>query len=94
MATETVAVELSTDDETDTIEVPVALIEALQEGDETAPQVVGDIAVLGLAQQAHGMVHHGHGGVSDDLAEAESRTMELFEERFGRSYAEMTGHDH
>jgi hypothetical protein len=58
------------------------------------PDVVGDLAMLGLAQQAHGAVHHGHGEASEELERAESTTMELFEERFGESYAEMTGHDH
>jgi hypothetical protein len=94
MATETVRVTLESGEESDEIEVPAALVEALGEGDEPVPTVVGDLATLGLAQQAHGIVHHGHGDVGDDFAAAEELMMELFEERFGQSYGEVTGHSH
>jgi len=92
--TETATVRLETQGEQDELTVPLPIVEMLNEGDETVPSIVGDLAMLGLAQQAHGVVHHGHGEVDDELAEAEAVAMELFEERFGRSYAEMTGHDH
>jgi hypothetical protein len=94
MAPDTVTVELSANDDTDAIDVPTTLIELLSEGDETAPEVVGDIAMLGIAQQAHGVVHHGHGDADEAVEAAESLAMDLFEERFGRSFGEMTGHDH
>jgi hypothetical protein len=94
MANDTITVTLETDDESDEIEVSEALVEILSEGDEGVPTVVGDLAVLGLAQQAHGVVHHSQGGVSDELEAAEELTMELFEERFGQSYGEVTGHSH
>jgi len=94
MASETVTVQLTVGDEDDSIEVPTTLLDILSEGDETAPEVVGDIAMLGIAQQAHGVVHHGHGEVDEAVEAAESLAMELFEERFGRSFGEMTGHDH
>jgi len=94
MSTETVTVSLETADARDEIDVPTALIDLLAEGDESVPAVVGDIAMLGIAQQAHGAVHHGHGEVDDEVAAAESLAMDRFEERFGQSFAEMTGHDH
>jgi len=94
MAEDTVTVRLETDEASDELAVPVALVDLLREGDESTPEVVGDIAMLGLAQQAHGAVHHGHGETSDELEAAEELTMELFEGRFGRTYAEMTGHSH
>jgi len=50
--------------------------------------------MLGLAQQSHGIVHHSPEDVSENLEDAEELTMALFEERFGQSYAEMTGHGH
>jgi len=50
--------------------------------------------MLGLAQQAHGIVHHSQGEVDDDLQATEELTMELFEKRFGQTYAEVTGHSH
>jgi len=91
---DTVTVTLQTDDAEDAIEVPTALIDLLSEGDEPVPAVVGDIAMLGIAQQAHGAVHHSHGDADEEVAAAEALAMDLFEERFGRSFAEMTGHDH
>jgi hypothetical protein len=94
MADQTVTVRLETDDASEELEVPLALVEMLGEDGEAVPDVIGDLAMLGLAQQAHGIVHHGHGEVSDELAAAEELTMDLFEERFGQSYGEMTGHDH
>lgn len=94
MAEDTVTVRLEIEDASDELTVPVALVDLLREGGESTPEVVGDIAMLGFAQQAHGIVHHSQGDVSDELAAAEELTMELFEERFGQSYAEMTGHSH
>ena len=91
---ETVTIQLETDGASDELTVPVALVELLREGGETSPEVVGDIAMLGLAQQVHGAVHHAQGEPDDALAAAETETMELFEERFGRTFGEMTGHDH
>ncbi|MEF8853238.1 MAG: hypothetical protein V5A44_04210 [Haloarculaceae archaeon] len=84
----------SDDGATDELQVPVALLDMLAEGDETAPEVVGDIAMFGFAQRIHGAVAHGEGEPSDELQGVEEHTLELFEERFGRSFAELTGHDH
>lgn len=94
MEQETVTVTLETDGGSDELAVPTALVGMLGEEDDSAANVVGDLAMLGLAQQAHGIVHHSHGETSDEVEAAEELTMELFEERFGRTYAEMTGHDH
>lgn len=94
MATETVTVTLETDDSEDELEVPAAAIDLLNDGDEGVPTVIGDLAMLGVAQQLHGIIHHTQEDVGADVEAAEEKTMELFEERFGRSFAEMTGHDH
>lgn len=94
MATETVTVTIEAGEDSDEVEIPVAAIDLLEEGDQGAPGVVGDLAILGIAQQLHGVLHHSREEVSEDIEAAEERTMELFEERFGRSFAEMTGHDH
>jgi hypothetical protein len=84
----------SEDGAADELQVPTALLDMLAEGDETAPEVVGDIAMFGFAQRVHSAVHHSEGGVDEELEAAEERTLELFEERFGRSFAELTGHSH
>jgi hypothetical protein len=94
MTDQTVSVTLESGDTTDEIEVPTTLVDLLGEGDESVPTVVGDLAVLGLAQQAHGVVHHGQGETSQELEDAEALMMDLFEDRFGQTYGEVTGHSH
>ena len=94
MAQETVTVTVEADGEQDEVAVPEELIDVLGEGEDGAHSVVADLAVLGLAQQAHGIIHHSPEPASDDLRATEDRMMELFEERFGQSYAEMTNHSH
>lgn len=94
MSDDAVTVQLEADGESDAIDVPRALLDVLSEGEEPPVTVVGDVAMLGIAQQAHGVVHHGHGDVDPAVESAESMVMDLFEERFGRSFGEMTGHDH
>ncbi len=94
MADDTVTVQLQSDADSDELEVPVGLADLLAEDEESITSVVGDLAMLGLAQQAHGIVHHSQGEVSEDLQATEDLTMELFEERFGQTYGEVTGHSH
>jgi hypothetical protein len=94
MAPETTTVTIEVDGDSDEFTIPVTLTEALSEDDETSAEVVGNLALLGLAQQAHGIVHHSHGDVGEELEAAEEATLEEFEERFGQSFQEMTGHSH
>lgn len=94
MAPETTTVSIEVDGESDEFAIPVTLTEALSEDDETSAEVVGNLALLGLAQQAHGIVHHSHGDVGEELEAAEEATLDEFEERFGQSFQEMTGHSH
>jgi hypothetical protein len=92
---ETVTLTLDSEDgATDELTVPTGLLDMLAEGDETAAEVVGDIAMFGFAQRIHGAVAHGEDEPSAELQQVETQTLELFEERFGRSFAELTGHDH
>jgi len=94
MSDDTTTVRLEAPDGEEELTVPTALIQALSEEGESTVDVVGDLAMLGLAQQAHGIVHHGGGDIGPELEAAEALTMELFEERFDQTYAELTGHDH
>jgi hypothetical protein len=94
MTDETVTLTLEAAEDSDGLEVPVALVEMLSEDGETVPEIVGDLAMLSLAQQAHSVVHHSQGEIGPKMEAAEELTMELFEERFGRTYAEVTGHGH
>ncbi|MEF8813425.1 MAG: hypothetical protein V5A55_06365 [Halovenus sp.] len=94
MADDTATVHIETDDGEDELTVPLAVIDMLTEPGEGASEVVADLAMLGLAQQAHGMVHHSQEDIGEELEAAEELTMDLFEERFGKTYGEMTGHSH
>ncbi|SDF77834.1 DUF7545 family protein [Halorientalis regularis] len=90
-ATLTIETEDGTSDE---LEIPTGLLNMLREGEETDPEIVGDIAMIGLAQRIHGAIHHAQGEPGEDVQAAEDVTMDLFEERFGQTFADMTGHDH
>lgn len=94
MAEETLTLTIESEDATDELTVPAGLVELLTEGDETAPEIVGDLALLGMAERAHAAVHHAEGEPDPRLEAAEDVTMDLFEQRFGMTYGEATGHQH
>ena len=95
MASDTVTLTLEADDDVDELTVPRTLVDMLRESDdETAPEVVGDIAMMGFAQRIHGAVHHAEGEPSEEIADLDDLTMDLFEDRFGTTFGELTGHDH
>lgn len=89
-----VTVTVETGEEADEIAIPEALIDRLKEPDESPATVVADVASMGFAGRAHALVHHADGEPDEALADAEERMMSLFEERFGVSYEEATGHSH
>lgn len=82
------------DGSTDGIDVPAGLLELLAEGDESPAETLGDLALLSCAQQVHAISHHSQAEPDEEVRAIEEETMALFEERFGRSFAEMTGHSH
>ena len=83
----------SEDGEADDVTIPAGLVDLLAEGDQSRAETVGDIALLSFASRAHHVVHHSD-GADDDLIAQEEVAMDLFEERFGVTYAEATGHHH
>jgi hypothetical protein len=91
--TETYTIE-APDGNTDTVELPEGLVDLLSEQGETKESVVADITLLAFAQRAHALVHHQEGETTADVAEIGEKAEELFEERFGVSFAEATGHSH
>ncbi|WP_306052547.1 DUF7545 family protein [Natronococcus wangiae] len=91
---ETISISISADDgSTDDVTLPAGLVDLVAEGDQDAAETVGDITLLSFASRAHHIVHHGEGS-DPELEAQEERVMELFEERFGVTFGEATGHQH
>ena len=94
MADNTVELTLSGPDGDDEPTLPAPLIDMFSEDDESAAEVVGDLAMINAAQQIHAATAHGQGEPSEELQAVESVLMGQFEERFGQTFGEMTGHQH
>ncbi|WP_255193937.1 DUF7545 family protein [Natronobeatus ordinarius] len=90
--TTTFTIESESGDE-DEVTLPAGLVDLVADGDQSPAETVGDVALLSFASRAHHVVHHGQ-GADEDLEAQEARAMELFEERFGVTFAEATGHHH
>jgi hypothetical protein len=90
---ETITVSIETDADADEVELPSGLVDVLAEQGQSPAEVVGDITLLSFASRAHHLVHHGEGD-NPELEAIEAETMELFEERFGVTFGEATGHQH
>lgn len=83
------------DGNTDELTLPAELVEVFaEEDDESDAQVVADISLMAFTQRAHMLVAHGEGEPSEELKEVEAATMDRFEERFGMTFGEATGHQH
>ena len=89
-----VTVTIDADGDESEISVPAALLSALSEPGDTPAEVVADLAVMSFAGRAHALLHHAEGEPSEELRDAEAEMMDRFEERFGVTYAEATGHSH
>ena len=94
MSEETVTLRIEGDDDEDDVTLPTEMLELMREADESDAEIVGDLALFSCAQRIHATVHHADGGDTERYREIEEQTMELFEDRFGASYGELTGHDH
>lgn len=94
MADDNLTVSLEVGDDTDSVELPPELVDLFREDSaETDAEIVGDMVLMSFAERVHAIVHHGQGD-DPELDEIESKTMDLFEERFGMTYGEATGHSH
>ena len=94
MADETVTLHIDGDDGDDEVTLPTEMLDLMRENDESNAEIVGDLALFSCAQRIHATVHHAEGGDTEEYEAIEEQTMELFEDRFGASYAELTGHQH
>lgn len=82
-------------DGTDEFTVPVGLVELLSDsGDESQAQVVADITLTSFAQRAHMIGHHSEGEVDPAFDALEEAVLDRFEQRFGVTFGEATGHQH
>jgi hypothetical protein len=91
---DSITVEIEVDGETGEIDVPTALLDALSEPDDSPVEVVLDVTLMSFAGRAHALLHHTEGEPSEALQAAEAEMLDRFEDRFGITYAEATGHSH
>ncbi len=91
---ETISFAIQSDDGTaDEVTAPAGLVDLVGEGGQSPAETVGDVVLLSFASRAHHVVHHGES--ADERLEAQEEVvMDLFEERFGVTFAEATGHHH
>ncbi|WP_254841208.1 DUF7545 family protein [Natronomonas marina] len=94
MADDTVTLYIEGEEDDDEVTLPVEMLDLMREEEESDAEIVGDLALFSCAQRIHATVHHAEGGDTEQYRDIEAATMELFEERFGASYAELTGHQH
>ena len=94
MSDNTVELALSGPDGDDELTLPAALVDVFGEGEESTAEVVGDLAMINATQQIHAATAHGEGEPSEELQAVESLLLSQFEERFGQTFGEMTGHQH
>lgn len=91
--TATVRIE-SEDGETDELTLPRELLAMADEGGQTDAEIVADVALLSFASRVHHLVAHGEGEPDEEMQAIEEETMAQFEERFGMTFGEATGHSH
>ena len=92
---DTIRVAVETDTDGDELELPEALLDLYREDpDETDAQIAADMLVMAFSERAHALAHHGEGEDMGDIEAIESDMLDLFEDRFGVTYGEATGHSH
>lgn len=94
MSEDTVTLRIEGEDDESDVALPKEMLDLMRETDESDAEIVGDLALFSCAQRIHATVHHADGGDTERYQEIETQTMELFEDRFGASYGELTGHQH
>lgn len=94
MSEKTVTLRIEGEDDESDVTLPKAMLDLMREEDESDAEIVGDLALFSCAQRIHATVHHAEGGDTERYEAIEEQTMELFEERFGATYGELTGHQH
>lgn len=91
---ETTDVRIAVEGSEETIALPADVLTFFGGGEQPAAETVGDLLIVDCTHRLHGYVHHGDEAADPSIEEAERAMRELFEERFGSSFAEVTGHAH
>ena len=92
---ETATVRIESDDgEIDELTLPRELLAMVDEGGQSDAEIVADVAMLSFASRVHHLVAHSEGEPDEEMQNIEAETMDQFEERFGMTFAEATGHSH
>lgn len=92
---DSLTVTLEVGSETEEIELPADIVDLYrEEANESDAQVIADMLVMAFSERAHAIAHHGEGGDEETIQRIEDDMMAIFEDRFGMTYAEATGHSH
>lgn len=91
---ETTTVEITVGDDHEELSLPAGALETFGAADQSPADVVGDLLVVSCTQRLHGIVAHGREDPGEELRELEADMRDHFEERFGATFAEVTGHSH
>lgn len=91
---DTTTVWIQVGSEEEQIELPVSTLDLIGGQGDTPAQTAGDLVMFGSMQRLHGVVHHSNEEPSADAVAAEEAMQDLFEDRFGTSFASLIGHEH
>ena len=91
---ESTTVTIDVGDDHEEVTVPDGVLGLFGAENQTEAEVVGDLLVVSCAQRLHSLVAHGQEEPTEELQALETAMLDRFEERFGASFAELTGHSH
>lgn len=91
---ETTDVTITVGQSEETIALPEGVLEFFADEEQPLAATVGDLLTVDCTQRLHGFAHHVEEEPEEDVLALEADMREQFEERFGASFEELTGHQH
>ena len=92
---DSITVTVDTESGSDEITLPLDIVDLYrEEPSENDAMIVADMVVMAFTERAHALAHHGEGETEVDMDAIEDEMLGAFEDRFGVTYAEATGHSH
>lgn len=76
------------------IELPAELVDLIVPPELEMAEGIGDLIVFSCAQRIHAVRHHSEEEHEADLDDVETAIMDQFEDRFGATFGDVTGHQH